>query len=57
MMQKQRTPDLQRTKSMVMNKTGKVEVHVIDNQSWNSCDTLVSDHEVTFSSAFTTYKA
>ena len=39
------------TKSMVANKTGKVEVHVTDSQSWNSCRKVASDHEFTFDSA------
>ena len=46
-----RTPDLQKTKSVVVNKTGKVEVHISDNQSWNSCRKVASDHELTFGSA------
>ena len=29
-------PDMQETKSVVMNKTWKVEVHITDDQSWNS---------------------
>ena len=33
---------------MVVNKTGKVEVHITDNQSWNSCRKVASDHEFTF---------
>ena len=36
---------------MVVNKTGKVEVHITDNQSWNSCHEMASDHEFTFGSA------
>ena len=51
MMQNGRTPDLQKRKSMVVNKTGKVEVHITDNQSWNSCRKVASDHEFTFGSA------
>ena len=46
-----RTSDLHKTKSMVVKKTGKAEVHIIDNQSWNSCRKVASDHEFTFSSA------
>ena len=42
---------MQETKSIVMNKTGKVEVHFIDNQSLNSRRKVASDHEFTFSSA------
>ena len=30
MMQKQQTPGLQKTKSVVRNETGKVEVHITD---------------------------
>ena len=52
MMQKQLdTRHVQKTKSLVVNKTGKVEVHITDNQSWNSCPTVASDHELTFGSA------
>ena len=36
---------------MVMNKTGKVEVHITDNKSWKSCCRVVSDHESALSSA------
>ena len=32
-------------------KPEKLEVHIIDNQSWNSCCRVVSDHEFTFGSA------
>ena len=46
-----RTSDLQKTKSVVVNRTGKVEVHITDNQSWNSCHKVASDNEFTFSSA------
>ena len=56
MMQNGRTPDLQKRKSMVVNKTGKVEVHITDNQSWNSCRKVASDHEFTFGSASVAYK-
>ena len=45
------TPDLQKTKSMVVKKTCKVQVHIMGNQSWNSCRKVVCDHEFTFSSA------
>ena len=38
-------------KSVVVNKTWKVEIRVTDHQSWNSCQKVVCDHEVTFSSA------
>ena len=51
MMQKQQTPGLQKTKSMVVNITGKVEVHFTDNDSWNSCRKVAFDQEVTFGSA------
>ena len=51
MMQNIGTPDLQKAKSMVVNKTGKVEVHITDNQSWNSWHKVASDHEFTFSPA------
>ena len=47
---KKRTPDLQNTKCVVVNKTSKVEVHMTDNQFWND-DRVVSDHEVIFNSA------
>ena len=40
-----RTSDLQKTKFVVVNKTWKVEVHITDNQSWNSCHRVVSDPE------------
>ena len=43
-----RTPDLKKTKSMVVNKTVKVKVHITDNQSWNSCRKVASDHEFAF---------
>ena len=46
-----RTHDLQKTKSVVVNKTGKVEVHITDNQSWNNCHKVASGREFTFSSA------
>ena len=46
-----RTPVLQKTKPVVVNKTEKGEVHVSDNQSWNSCRKVASDHELTFDSA------
>ena len=39
---------MQTTKSVVVNKTGKVEVHFTNNQSWNSCRKMASDHEFTF---------
>ena len=42
---------MQKTKCVVVNKTGKVEVHITDNQSWNSCRKVASDHEFTFGSA------
>ena len=45
------TPDLQKTQSMVVIKTGKFEVHITDNQSWNGCHKVASDHEFTFASA------
>ena len=50
---------MQKTKSVVVNKTGKVEVHTTDNQSWNSCRKVVADREFTFGSAIepTTRKA
>ena len=51
MMQKQQTPGLQKTKSVVRNETGKIEVHITDSQSWNSCCKVASDHDFTFSSA------
>ena len=51
MMQKTRTPDLKKTKSVAVNKTGKVEVHITDNQSWNSCHKVASHHEFTSRSA------
>ena len=51
MMQNIGTPDLQKAKSMVVNETEKVEVHITDNQSWNSCSKVASDHEFTFISA------
>ena len=41
---------MQKTKSVVVNKAGKVEVHMTDNQSWNSCRKVASDHEFTFRS-------
>ena len=34
-----------------MDKTGKVEVHITDNQSWNSCRKVVADREFTFGTA------
>ena len=40
---------MQKTKSMVVNKTGKVEVQITDSQSWNSYREVASDHEFTFS--------
>ena len=46
-----RAPDLQKTKSVFVDKTGKVEVHITDNQSWNSCRKVVADREFTFGSA------
>ena len=49
------TPDLQKTQSVVVNKTGKVEV-VTDNQSWNSCRKVVSDHESTSGSTIESTK-
>ena len=44
---------MQKTKSMdvTVNKTGKVEVHITDNQSWNSCCKVASDHKFAFGSA------
>ena len=51
MMQKIRIPDLKKTKSVVVNKTGKVEIHITDGQSCNSWLKVASDHEFTFSSA------
>ena len=29
-------PDLQKTESVIVNETGKVEVHITDNKPWNS---------------------
>ena len=34
--------------SVVVNQTGKVDVHVTDNQYWNSCFRVISDYGVTF---------
>ena len=42
---------MQKTKSMTVNKTGKVEVHIMDNQSGNSRCKVASDHEFIFGSA------
>ena len=42
---------MQKTKSMVVNITGKVEVQFTDNESWNSCRKMAFDYEVTFDSA------
>ena len=44
-------PDMQKIKSVAVNRTGKVEVHITDNQSWNSCGRVASDHVFTFGSA------
>ena len=33
---------------MVVNKTGKFEVYITDNQYWNSCHKVASSHEFTF---------
>ena len=38
------------------NKTGKVEVHITDNQSLNSCHKVAFDYKFTFSSAFESTK-
>ena len=46
-----RTLDLQKTKSVVVNKTGKVKGHITYKQSWTSCRKMASDHEFTFASA------
>ena len=46
-----RIPDVQKTKSVLANKTGKAEAHVADSQSWNSCHRVVSDYKFAFSSA------
>ena len=52
MIQKQQDTRLfKKTKSVVVNKTGRAEVHVTDNQSWNSCRKVASDQEFTFGSA------
>ena len=51
MTQKTRTPELKKTKSVAVNKTGKVEVHITDNQSWSSCHKVASHHEFTSRSA------
>ena len=45
------TTDSQKAKSVVVNKTGKVEVYITDSQSWNGCHKVASDHEFTFGSA------
>ena len=44
---------MRKTTSVVVKETGKVEleVHITDNQSWNSCRKVASDHEFTFGSA------
>ena len=42
---------MQKTKFMAVKKIGKVEVHITDNQSWNSCRKVASNHEFTFGSA------
>ena len=42
---------MQKTKSVVVNRTGKVEVDIIDSQSWNSCREVASDLELTVGSA------
>ena len=42
---------MQKMKSAVVDKTGKVEVHITDSQSWNRCCKGPSDHEFTFGSA------
>ena len=46
-----RTTDMQKTKSVGVNKTWQVEIHITDNQSWNSCHKLSPDHGFTFGSA------
>ena len=42
-----------KTKPMVVYKPGKVEIHnhITDNQSWNSCHKVASDHEFVSGSA------
>ena len=47
---------MQKTKSVGVNKTAKVEVHITDYQSWNSCRKVASDHEFTFGSAIESTK-
>ena len=44
---------MQKTKSVdvTVNKTGKVEVQITDNQSWNSCCKVASENEYAFDSA------
>ena len=42
--------------SVVIHKVSKVEVHITDNQSMNSCCRLISDHEVIFGSAIESLK-
>ena len=49
--QNSKTLDVQKTKSVVVNKTAKVKVYFTDYQSWNSCRRVTSDHEFTFGSA------
>ena len=39
-----------KTKSVLVNKRGKVDAHITDSQSQNGC-CRVSDHEFTFVSA------
>ena len=44
---------MRKTTSVVVKETGKVEleVHITDNQSWNSCRKVAFDGEFTFGSA------
>ena len=42
---------MQKTKPVILNTIGKVKVDIIDDQSWNSCHKVASDHEFTFRSA------
>ena len=51
-----RSPDLQKIKSLVVNRMRKVEVHITDNHSWNSCCKVASDHEFTFGAVMTKKK-
>ena len=36
---------------MVVNETGKVQVHITHSQPWNSCQKVPPDEDFTFGSA------